>query len=173
MSKNKKKINPETYLGSLEPYFELVQNEYCNERDRKRDLETRGGIIITILVAITAVIFDKIKLVDIFALLSVHLTFILLIKIITGLLIYLSFIGCVIFSFKIIYTSSYAMFNISNISSQTLGNKKNYELGNIIIAYRDIIKENRIMNEKKAKAFEYALQLIIICSISICIFINL
>ncbi len=65
------------------------------------------------------------------------------------------------------------MYNVAHISSEKLGNQKNIELGIIITAYRDIIKENRKINEKKAKAFEHAIKLIVICSISVSIYINL
>jgi len=170
---NPKKLNPNTYLGSLESYFELVQNEYRYERDRKQGLETRSGIVLTIVAAMVAIIFDKIPFKDIFSLMMPQLNFIILLKIIAGLLVYFSYIGSVFFAFKTLYTASYAMYNVANISSEKLGNQKNIELGIIITAYRDIIKENRKINEKKAKAFEHAIKLIVICSISVSIYINL
>ena len=168
-----KKLNKNTYLGSLESYFELVQNEYRYERDRKQGLETRSGIVLTIVAAMVAIIFDKIPFKDIFSLMMPQLNFIILLKIIAGLLVYFSYIGSVFFAFKTLYTASYSMYNVAHISSEKLGNQKNIELGIIITAYRDIIKENRKINEKKAKAFEHAIKLIVICSISVSIYINL
>ena len=168
-----KKLNPNTYLGSLESYFELVQNEYRYEKDRKQGLETRSGIVLTIFTAMVAIIFDKISLKDIFSLMTVQLNFIILLKIISGLVIYVSFIGSVFFAFKTLYTASYSAYNVTNISNRNLGNQKNIELGVIITTYRDIITENRKINEKKAKAFEHAIELIVICSICVSIYINL
>ncbi len=71
-----KKLNKNTYLGSLESYFELVQNEYRYERDRKQGLETRSGIVLTIVAAMVAIIFDKIPFKDIFSLMMPQLNFI-------------------------------------------------------------------------------------------------
>lgn len=173
MSVDEQKIDPEMYLGALEPYFELVKIEYSNERDRKNGLDTRGGIIITAMVAMSTIIFSKIKIIDILNILSAQLTFLLFIKIVNGLLIYLSFLGCIIFSFKTIHTADYATFEVGNISSQVLGTRKNVALGHIIIAYRDIISENRIVNDKKAKMLNSAIKCMAGCSIAICIFLNL
>lgn len=171
--KKLRKIDEYTYLGALKPYFELIKNEYNNERNRKQSLETKSGIMITVIITMATVIFNKIKFKDIFVLFSLPLTFYLLIKIIIGLLIYLSFFLCIFFLFKTLYTASYATFNVDNISSQTLGNLENIALGNIIIDYKNIIVENRNINDKKAKAFECAITFMIICSISVCIFINI
>lgn len=173
MSENEVKADPKTSLGALEPYFELVQNEYRNERDRKQGLETRSGIVLTIIAAMVAIIFDKIPLKYIFSLMTLQLDFVILLKIISGLLVYFSFIGSVFFSLKTLYTASYSTYNVANISYNNLGNQNNIELGIIVTTYRDIIKENREINEKKAKAFEHAIELIIVCSVCVCIYINL
>ena len=169
----KYKLNRETYLGSLEPYFRLIKNEYRLEMDRKHSIETRGNIVITLILALTAFIFQKVEVAYILILLPLPLTFLLLVKIITGFLIYFSLICSSVFGFKTIFTALYATFELSAISEQSLGNRKNKELVNIITTYRDIISENRKINDKKAKTFEYSIIFIIICLVSTFIFLNI
>ena len=139
--------------------------------DRKHSIETRGNIVITLILALTAFIFQKVEVAYILILLP--LTFLLLVKIITGFLIYFSLICSSVFGFKTIFTALYATFELSAISEQSLGNRKNKELVNIITTYRDIISENRKINDKKAKTFEYSIIFIIICLVSTFIFLNI
>ena len=173
MGRKKHKLNRETYLGALEPYFDLIKNEYKLEMDRKQSLETRSNIVITVTLALTAFIFQKVEVKCILVLLPLPLTFLLLVKIITGFLIYFSLICSSIFVFKTLFTASYATFELSAISEQSLGNRKNKELGNIIIAYRDIVSENRKINDKKARTFEYSSIFIIVCLVSTFIFLSI
>lgn len=173
MKSKKHKLNRETYLGALEPYFDLIKNEYKLEMDRKQSLETRSSIVITIILALTAFIFQKAEVKYILTLLSLPLTFLLLVKIIAGLLIYFSLIFSSVFVFKTIFTASYATFELSVISEQSLGNRKNEELVNVIIVYRNIVTESRKINNEKAKAFEYSSIFIIMCLVSVFIFFNI
>ena len=52
--------NDEIYMGTLEPYFEISQNEYNRERDRKQSLETRSGIVITVITALFAYLIKEV-----------------------------------------------------------------------------------------------------------------
>lgn len=173
MDKKKQTVDEKTYLGSLEPYFELVQNEYQNERNRKQSLETRSGIVLTIIVAMVAIILDKIPFRGILEGMTELLSFIVLLKIVSGLLIYIFLIASVFYSFKTLTTTTYVAFNIANISNKKLGNIKNFELLSIITTYRDIIKKHREINEKKAKAFTLAIEQLIFCALCVVIYINL
>lgn len=170
---NDSQIDEKTYMGALEPYFELVYNEYNHERNKKQGLESRSGIILSVIAAIIAIVFDKIKIADIFSMFSVPLTFIILLKIITGLGIYIG-LGCsVFFSLKTIFTKKYATYDVSAINSVALGNQKNKEMGNIIMTYCKIINEHRVLNEKKANSLSLSIVGLAICIISICLYINL
>lgn len=170
---NDSQIDPKTYMGTLEPYFELVYNEYNHERNRKQSLESRSGIILSVIAAIIAIVFDKIKIVDIFPLFTSPITFLILLKIVTAFGIYIGLVCSVSFSLKTIFIQKYANYDVLTITPITLGNHKNKEMGNIILTYCRIIAEHRVLNEKKASSLSQSIIGLAICIISICLYINL
>lgn len=161
------------YKGSLEVYFQLVQIEFNSEKERKQGLETRIGYILTLFVAFIAVILDKVKFIDIWELTSLKMTFWIFLKIIFGFGIYISFIGCIIASLRGLLTKPYATYEINNINSQSLCQDKNKGLFNMIIDYRKIISENRLLNNGKAKSLEWTIRFIIVCIICVCFYLNI
>lgn len=161
------------YMGSLEPYFDLIQNEYARERERKQSLETRSGIIITVATGMFSYLFNSIKIKIIFQLFADVLTFFSLLKIVSGMLIYVSFFACILFSFKTINTSVHSYFDISIITPEILGHQKNFEMIDIITAYKEVVLNHRNNNEEKAKFLRLSIRSIVVCAISTCVYINL
>lgn len=161
------------YMGSLEPYFTLVQNEYSRERDRKQSLETRGGVIITVVTALFAFLVKEINIKEIFELCTKQLTFLMLLQVIVGFAIYISFFICVYFSFRTIATGIYAYFDVSIITPEVLGHKKNLEMLDIIKTYKKVILNHRENNEIKAICLGRAIKSIVACAISTCIYMNI
>ncbi|SKA07679.1 hypothetical protein SAMN02745152_02130 [Treponema berlinense] len=168
-----KNENSTDYKGSLESYYQLIQIEFNSEKERKQGLETRIGYILTLFVAFIAVILDKVKFLDILELTYSKISFWILLKIIFGFGIYVSFIGCIYSSLKGLLTNPYATYEINNINSSSLSQDKNKGLFQIIIDYKNIIKENRILNNGKAKSLEWTIRFIIICIICVCFYLNI
>lgn len=173
INQNDAKIDSKTYMGALEPYFELVQNEYNHERNKKQSFEARSGIILSVIAAIIAIVFDRIKIADIFPSLTTPLTFMTFIQIVSGFGIYVSLAISIYFSLKTIFTKKYATYDVSTITSDVLGNNKNIEMGKIIITYCKIINEHRILNEEKAKSLSRSVVFLALCTIFICVYTNI
>ena len=110
---------------------------------------------------------------EIFELCTTQLTFLMLLKIIVGFAIYISFFICVYFSFRTIATGIYAYFNVSNITPEVLGHKKNLEMLDIIKGYKKVILNHRENNEIKAIGLGRAIKSIVACAISTCIYMNI
>ena len=163
-------VDKETYMGALEPYFTLVQNEYTYEKNRKQSLESRSGVVLSVLAVIISLVFERIKVKIVFPKLADCLTLFSLFQVVLGLCIYFSLFFCVFYSLKTIFISSYAAYNINNISPTALGNPKNKELVTIITTYRDIIKEHRLNNEKKAKTLSKSIISLVVCFFSLLLY---
>ena len=157
----------------INEFYQLVQNEYNCERDRKQSIETRSGIILTVSMAFFAFVIEKVDLKFIFAKLNEPLTGFLFIEILAGLLTYISYFLSVLFSIWSLKSKIYAFYNVSNITTATLLSPRIPTFGQIILDYVDIIKTNREVNNKKVKNFNWSILCLVICIICLCIYINL
>ena len=68
----------------INEYYQLILNEYNNERGRKQSIETRSGIILTLIAAFFAFVLKEICLSDFICLFDNPLTFKILITILSG-----------------------------------------------------------------------------------------
>lgn len=156
-------------------YLDVVKTEYQIERDKKQNFDTRAGLIITLLGAICIFLFEKINLKDIFSpiLTQTPLTFILLLKILSGLIVYFGFGYTVLMTIKTINIKSQHNFEVKNINESLLVEQRLVGLCKIISTYRDIILQHRELNEKRAKAFKNSIYGISVTLFSIIIYISL
>ena len=104
----------------INEYYQLVLNEYNNERDRKQSIETRSGIILTLIAAFFAFVLKEICLSDIICLFDKPLTFKILITILSGLTFYVAFLAAIIFSLLSIKTNRYAFYDVNIITTAKL-----------------------------------------------------
>lgn len=157
----------------IDEFYQLVQNEYNSERDRKQSIETRSGIILTVSMAFFAFVIDKVDLKLVFSRFNEPLTFFLFIKILIGILTYISYFLSVFFSIWSLKTKTYAFYNIGNITTATLLSPRIPSYGQLILDIVDIVKTNREVNNKKIKHFNRSILCLVICIICLCIYMNL
>ena len=173
VKKKVQKTTSEKLDVPINEYYQLILNEYNNERDRKQSIETRSGIILTLIVAFFAFVFEKVKLLSFFSLFNQPLTFKILVIIISGLFFYIAFFIAILFSLFSIKTKTYAFYDVSKITSATLMSSKIPTLGQIILDFVEAIKNNRKVNDKKAKYFNLAVISLVVCIACLCIYVNL
>ena len=152
--------------------YQLILNEYNNERDRKQSIETRSGIILTLIATFFAFVLEKIRFSDIIFLFDKPLSFILLIKIIAGLVFFIAFFAAVFFSLLSIKTKKYAFYDVNTITTVKLMSKRIPTFGQIILDFVEATSKNRNENNKKAKYFNFAVICLVVCIICLCIYIN-
>lgn len=138
-------------------YFEVVRAEYEIERGKKSSLETRAGLIMGLLGVLSIFLFEHIKIKDIIILMKQSINFFLLIKIISGISVYISFFITLIFVFKIIISKKHPNFEVGNIDEEMLREKRIDALAKIIFTYRDVISMHREINENRAIDFKYSI----------------
>jgi hypothetical protein len=154
-------------------YLDIVKSEYENERNKKQSFENRAGLIMALLGAICIFLFEKVQLNEVFSLMVVPLTFLDLIKIISGTAVYIGFLFTMIMIIKTIIVKQHNNFEVKNINETMLGEPRIYALCKIIFTYRDIILQHRDLNEKRARAFRKSLYGISITLVSVIIYITL
>ena len=157
----------------INEYYQLILNEYNIERDRKQSIETRSEIILSLIATFFAFVLEKIKMSEILRLINQPLTFTLLLIIISGIVFYIAFFTSILFSLLSIKIKTYAFYNVSKITTATLMAPRVPAMGQIILDFVEAIQNNRNINDKKAKYFNWAVISLVICIASLCIYINL
>lgn len=170
---NQQKNNSQKLDVPINEFYQLIQNEYACERERKQSIETRSGIILTVSMALFVFVIEKVSLKEIFSSFEDTLTFSLLIKILSGLSTYISYFLSVIFSILSLKSKTYAFYNVGNITTARLLSDRISTFGQLILDFVEIIKTNRATNNKKVKSFNWSILWLVICIICFCIYINI
>ena len=134
---------------AIPEYLEVVKSEYAIERSKKQSFENRSGLLLTLLSAVCIFYFQSVKPSEIINLISLPLTFSLMIKIISGFCIYISFILTLVAIIKTIGTKNHDNFETDGIQNQLLDESRMRALKRIIFTYQEIIHQHRITNEKR------------------------
>lgn len=174
-SSNEKTNTPKIDIHdtAIPEYLEVVKSEYEIERNKKQSFETRSGLLLTLLGAILIFYFQSIKLTDIFTLFSKPLTFTLLVKILSGCSIYGTFIFTLIAIIQTISAKKHDNFETNGINEQLLKEDRVNAMTRLIFTYREIIKQHRGSNEKRAKWYVASLRSMLILLLSTIIYISL
>lgn len=157
----------------INEYYQLILNEYNNERNRKQSIETRSSIVLTLIAALFAFAFDKMKFSNVFILFDKPLTFLMLIKILSALFFFIAFFAAILFSLLSVKTRQYEFYAVNTITTEKILGPKIPTLGQIILDFVEAIEKNRNKNNIKAKFFDFAMISIVICIICLCIYSNL
>lgn len=164
-------LNSQRLDVPINEFYTLVLNEYNCERDRKQSIETRSGIIVTISMAFFAIVLRKINLFEVISLFKEPLSFNLLVEILAGLFVYVSYFLSMFFSMLSLKSNIYAFYSISAINTAILMSDRISNLGQLILDYVEIIKTNRKVNDKKVYYFNKAILFLVICIVCICLYI--
>ena len=158
---------------AIAEYLEIVRSEYEIERNKKQSFENRAGLIMALLGAICIFLFEKIKLQDIISIMAAPLTFIELVKIVSGLAVYICFAYTMAMIVLTIIVKKQENFEVKSIDEDLLVEERLTALCKIIFTYRDIIVQHREQNEKRAKAFRKSLYGICGTLIAVIVYISL
>lgn len=78
--------------NSIAEYLEVLKIEYERDLTKRQSWQNRAGMILTVLSAICVFVLDKVKISDVLKLTSETMTFIILIKILAGSCVHISFL---------------------------------------------------------------------------------
>lgn len=158
---------------AIAEYLDIVKSEYETERNKKQSFENRAGLIMALLGAICIFLFEKVQLKDVFALMTIPLTFVDVLKIVSGLGVYIGFLFTMIMIIQTITVKQHNNFEVKSINETLLAEQRLSALCKVIFTYRDIIIQHRTLNETRATAFRRSLYGISGTLISIIVYITL
>lgn len=153
--------------------LEVVQNEYDIERNKRQSFETRSGIVVTILAALCIFVFEKVNIPEILTLLTEPCTFLLALKILSGVAVYLGFIVSLVFAIKTVNVKEFDNFDVTQIKESLMGTPRIEGVIRLTMAYREIIIQHRNVNKKNADSLKRALIWVFVTFTSLVIYINL
>lgn len=158
---------------AISEYLDVVKSEYQNERNKKVSFENRAGIFFALIGTVCVYLFDKIKLNDIFKSFYTPLTYIVLLKITSGCLIYVSLAFTLFYLIKTITVRQQNNFEVKSIDEILLAENRLDALAKLIFTYRDIIVQHRTNNENRAKTYKLSLYGVVATLMSIIIYVSL
>lgn len=156
----------------INEYLDVVRGEYEIERNKKQSFENRAGLILALVGAMCIFVFEQINLKTIFLLIGEPLTFITLLRIISGVGVYVGFALTFVNVVRTINVKQHENFEVKSIDEELLGQPRTVALVQIIFTYRDIVAQHRTMNEKRAKTLRYSLYGIVVALIAIVVYIT-
>lgn len=132
-------------------YLDILLKEYEMERNKKQSLETRAGLVITILCALSVFIFDKVPLSDLVNYSkNLPFTFLTFLKTLIGYLVYISYGIALGFSMNVIGIN--ILYDIKlDWKSETLYQDKNTTITTFVHQYLQVVLKNRKVNNLKAR----------------------
>ena len=154
-------------------YVDIMKKEYEIERNKKQSFESRIGVIITLLGAICIFLFEKVRLKDVVTFMSLPLSFVDLLKIVSAMCAYVSFILAMVMAAKTIGIKQHPNFEVKSIDETLLSEQRMVSLCKVIFTYRDIIVQHRDLNEKRARDFKISLYSILTTLISLATYVTL
>lgn len=174
-SSNEQPFTPQKNIDetAIPEYLEVVKSEYQIERNKKQSFETRSGLLLTLLGAMSIFYFQSVKLTDIIHLFSQPLTFMLLMKILAGCCMYGAFVFSYIAILKTISARRHDNFETNGINEKLLLEDRLNALTRIIFTYREIIAQHRLSNEKRAKWYISSLKSTLVLLLSTIIYTSL
>lgn len=156
----------------INEYLDVVRGEYEIERNKKQSFENRAGLILALVGAMCIFVFEQINLKTIFLLIDEPLTFTTLLRIISGVGVYIGFALTFVNVVRTINVKQHDNFEVKSIDEELLGQPRTVAIVQIIFTYRDIVAQHRVMNEKRAKTFRYSLYGIVVALIAIVVYIT-
>lgn len=167
-----REVNRKLYdLTSLPECLAIAIHEYDIERDKNQSFHNRAGIIITIFAAIGIAIYDKVPILEILNRMSEPLTFMALLQIITGILIYAGLTVSLVFAIQIISVQYSDNFDTSIFNEEFISSAKIYSVSRLLEIYLDLVNRHRLKNNQTAKRLAYSQWSLIISIILIVIYL--
>lgn len=160
-----KKINIEDI--TLLEYLNIVQKEYEYERSKKQSFESRAGFIITIVGGSLIFIIEKVSIKALF------MTQALSLKGLCALFIYSCFVYIFAQLYEVIKVEKHETFDVTTIDTKLMEEDRVNGTASIVLTYIDVISNHRILNDKRAKAFNKALMGLPVSLILVALYMNL
>lgn len=164
---SKESSNQVNNYQSADLLLSMIQKEYDIEASRKRDLETRTGILIALLGALIGFYTSAID----FSILKKANTSIEYLCLVFITIIYIFPLFTFFFSMKkfieVLQTKTYQRVGLGGISEDTARRPKDKIALKLAESYKAVVEENGTSNEEKAQQFKKGISLMYISLIGV------
>lgn len=154
-------------------YFESIRHEYDCQADQKNSFENRSGFLLSVFGVIFVYVMDKAPIKDIIAQYTTPLTFVILLKIIAGTVIYLGFLSTFILLLLTIATRKQKLFDVSNIDNKRLEEERYKALVMLSLSYQDAVNNRIQLNDRRGKLYRLALYAFVVTFFAAALYISL
>ncbi|MGV8148962.1 MAG: hypothetical protein ACLKAK_10020 [Alkaliphilus sp.] len=158
-------------LTSISECLMVAMHEYDIERNKKQSFDNRAGIIITVFAAIGIAIYNKIPVAEIIEKMLQPLTFLMLLQIFLGCIVYLSLITSLFFAVQIIAVRSSENFDIMVINDEFISSAKINSVTKLLEIYLNLVRIRRSKNEMIVNKLIYSQWAMIISIVSIMVYL--
>lgn len=138
---------------AIDKCLDILQSEYIIERNKKISFESRAGIILALIGTFCVFLLENVEISEIFALIEMPLTFQSLVKIVSGILMYLCLLVSLGASLYILVAKKILNFEVNSMNDEFMLLQRETAMKELINAYRGIISHHRMVNNKVAIAF--------------------
>lgn len=136
---------------SAEVLLSAIQKEYEFELSRKKDLETRAGIFLPLIIALCTFILSNFNARDLFQFNLEQADIVY--TIVTVLIILTKFICLILallYFIKVLIVYRYERIDLKEFTEELAEHEKDVIEMSLINIYRDIVEKNQTVNDKKA-----------------------
>lgn len=173
-AKNKKKVQRGN--DSSKYYHEMIDKELDYERNKSSSYENRCNILFLCLTIILPLLISNIKTGKIFEIISkmdFNTPWPEIVKGISGIVVYLSFLMALIFSIKVIKPVTNTGFSANKVGNDALNTAEEVTIHDQITYRREMLNSYIETNENKSKKINIAIISTLFCIISIVVYMNI
>ena len=153
-------------------YYESVRHEYDCQTEQKTSYENRSGILLSLLGVLCVYILDKAPIKGILALCNMPLTFLLLVKVVFGFMIYIGLLCSITSLILAISVRKQKFFDAGATENWKLEEERYTALVRLIETYIDAVKNRVWLNEQRGKAYRFALYAMTLTLLSTAIYMS-
>lgn len=130
-------------------YFESIRHEYDCQAEQKTSFENRSGILLSFFGVMFVYLMDKVPIKDVIALSNTPLTFVTLLKILSGAMIYLGFVGTFVLLLLTIAVQKQKVFDVKKINNTMLEEDRYKALVRLSMSYQDAVNNRVLLNDRR------------------------
>ena len=105
---------------AIDKCLDILQSEYIIERNKKTSFESRAGVILALIGTFCVFLLENVEISDIFALIEMPLTFQSLVKIVSGILMYLCMLVSLEASLYILIAKKFMNFEVKSVNDELM-----------------------------------------------------
>ena len=153
--------------------LDIVRKEYDYERNKQQSFENRSLIIVTFLCAMFAILFGRVKIIDVINYVTIPLTFYSMIRVVAGIIAYLGGIISLWLITQTIGVRKQCCYNVGALNEERLGTERVQMIVEQILVFERLVDELKEANNHKAITYSRALRTMLLTFFASVIYLSM